>query len=79
MRVSAAATRRDRQERRQQAAAEQHRRQVTATLYQLGARFCACQCGRWADDLLVQPDGTGVPMAHYCAQAARRAAEAMPA
>jgi hypothetical protein len=69
----------ERRERREREATERHRRHVTATLHRLGVRYCSCSCGRWADDLLVQPDGSAIPMAHHCAQAARRAAEVTPA
>jgi hypothetical protein len=68
-----------RRERHALAAAEQHRRMVTTTLHRLGVRYCSCQCGRYADDIWVQPDGQAVPMAFRCAEAARRGAEAVPA
>lgn len=64
---------------RQQRDAEQHRRRVVATLQRIGARYCSCQCGRWADDIWVQPDGSAVPMSHHCAKMARCSAEAIPA
>ena len=72
-------TPRQRRELSQRAAAEQHRRMITTTLHRLGVRYCSCQCGRYADDLWLQPGGQAIPMAFRCAEAARRAAEAVPA
>jgi hypothetical protein len=70
---------RERREQRQRRADERRRREVTATLHRLGVRYCSYSCGRYADDLWVQPDGQAVPMAYRCAEAARRSVEAVPA